>query len=90
MALHGDIRVNGAEIGRWHAIRVETGEDNLYECAVSWTPIGESPIPHGGGHFDHSRVETFMIYHRFEDGAVHLTAKILNAAVEKINEREVS
>lgn len=82
--LSGDIRVNTHTVGRWTAIKVEPCEQSMYLCNAVWETKDVRREPKGLYPFD----MTTVIYHREEEGAVSLAAKVLNAAVQKINERE--
>ena len=74
MSLHGEINVNGSEIGRWNARRMQhpPQEVNDYEVVVRY----REPEYLGG----HSYTVRGCIQHRFGDGAVALAAEVLRWA----------
>lgn len=73
MALHGDIMVNGTQIGVWSARRTtplaEDREVYYYDCEVRWyTPDGKM----------HER--TLTIDHAYSTGSILLAARVLQVA----------
>lgn len=72
--LHGEIKVNNREIGKWSAIRKEPVNPETaifrYECRVHYR--SEQGYLHD--------VQNFDVYHAYADGALVLTAKVLQAA----------
>lgn len=76
--LHGEIKVNGAEIGSWEARRLMPLMEGVqdYEYAASMT-------------MDGAIVWSGVVRHRYSAGAVSLAAKImLNALVEMSDEED--
>lgn len=72
MALHGDISVNRALIGRWMAQRIVTAADGLHTYrweAQRWS--------------DGRRVDG-ELQHAESEGAIALAAKVLTAAHEAL------
>lgn len=74
MSLHGEIKVNGHEIGRWNARRKEhpPQEVNTYEVVVLYSEPGDVPGLDGRSHTVRGEIQ-----HNFGDGAVTLAAKVL-------------
>lgn len=69
--LHGEIKVNGDEVGDWSAIRREKNVvaqdfEHTYDCRVT---IQRS-----------YKVREFTVKHRYGDGAAALAQKVLSQA----------
>lgn len=83
--LHGEVQVNGLTIGEWSITRSEipdkeTGPDDLvtYNCVVK-----QSATLNGAPAVD----ETFVVSHRYGDGAIKLIAKALQSAHDRATMR---
>lgn len=67
--LHGDIKSNDHEIGRWKAVRAgSAGTDGefIYRCDIDFTYMN-----------GYSDVRRFFVLHSFRDGAAILASKVL-------------
>ena len=73
MALHGDVRVNGRQVGCWSARRTEplanTHDLYTYECYAEFYDLDGRQQRH-----------TFKVQHVYAAGAMSLGAKVLDAA----------
>lgn len=87
--LHGEIKVNHNEIGRWTAVRKERyfgdGEDQFYEsdyfkyeCHMDYRNGAGYPME-----------AAFTVVHRFGDGAVLLASKVLLQGMGKLKVKPI-
>lgn len=78
MALHGEIKVNGVAIATWEAVRKEklAKDINWYDCKVHYRN------PHG-----YPMKAEFSVPHRFGDGALALTAKVIGKSEKHLAPR---
>lgn len=69
MALHGEIRINGQEIGYWSARRLA----DVWPVPADMVNEYETTLKIDG------KVTTGRVTHRYGDGAAVLAAKVLGA-----------
>lgn len=80
MALHGEIKVNGNEIGKWEAVRVGKADDDfIYRCRVEYTNTS------GYGY-----LRVFFVRHNYNDGALLLTSRVTERAAFEMGQRQMS
>lgn len=80
MALHGELKVNYNEIGKWSAVRAGRAEDGdfIYRCRIEYRDEKGYPLE-----------RLFFIKHAYGDGAVALTAKVMLKADERLKSNEL-
>lgn len=82
--LHGEIKVNNVEIGRWTAVRKEeVGLDKAnpmyrYECHMDYRNSAGYPME-----------AAFEVRHNYKDGAVLLASKVLLQGMSQLKVKPI-
>lgn len=79
--LHGEIKVNGGQVGRWTARRLVHPPQafNDYECTLTYYDQQGYPM----------EAKWTLIGHHFGDGPVVLAARVLREGIPKLKRKTI-